>query len=196
MKKSALRAMIDQAMNHSWSIIGSAIALATVILMTNARTEAHFDARFEATNAHIQGLIEATNARIDDTNARIDDTNARIDRLEVRMDAQFEQVDRRFEQVDRRFEQVDRRLDQIINRLGEIVQGLATHGIVVSAPTGPGSPPRVDAKPDQERLVASGESAAGRFRGQGPALGKLGQPEVTDPRRPHELPTPYRQPSI
>ena len=172
MKKSALYAKTDQAMNHSWSIIGSAIALATVIFLANAKTEAHVDARFESTNAHIQALtVEVLNTRIHDANARIDDTNARIDRLEVRMDDQFEQVDRRF--------------DQIINRLGEIVQGLAKHGIIVSAPTDLGSPQRAGPKPDQARLVESEASVAGRLRGQGPALGKPGQTEITNPRRPH-----------
>ena len=88
-----IRAMVSREMNGSWAIIGSAVALAIVLLVAHAKTV-----------AHIQSLT------IDVLNTRIDDANARVNDLNKGMDGRFKEINRQLQQINTRLDEVDRRL--------------------------------------------------------------------------------------
>ena len=85
------------------SIVGSAIGLATLMLMLaglaiqqNAGVNARIDDLSAGVNARIDDLSAGVNARIDDlsasVNARIDDVNARIDDLQEDVNARIDDL--------------------------------------------------------------------------------------------------------
>ena len=87
-----IRDMVNRGMNDSLAIIGSAVALAIVMLVAHAKTV-----------AHIQSLtIEVLNTRIDDANARVNDLNKRIDGRCKEIERQLQQINKRLDEVDRR----------------------------------------------------------------------------------------------
>ncbi len=75
----------------AWLTPAILIAVAALLLRSNARLEERLGARIDETNRRIDDLNKSLGARIDETNKRIDDLNkslgARIDVIDDRLRA-------------------------------------------------------------------------------------------------------------
>ena len=79
------------------SVVGSAIGLATLVLMLAGlaiQQNANVNARIDDLSASVNARIDDVNARIDDVNARIDDLQEDVRELRALIIAAFERTDR------------------------------------------------------------------------------------------------------
>ncbi len=69
----------------AWLTPAILIAVAALLLRSNARLEERLCARIDDVNKSLNARIDETNKRIDETNKRIDETNRRLDGIDNRL---------------------------------------------------------------------------------------------------------------
>ena len=103
----------------AWLTPAILIAVAALLLRSNARLEERLGARIDETNRRIDDLNKSLGARIDETNKRIDETNKRIDDLNKSLGARIDVIDDRLRAV----EHGQARLEGLLDGLREAIAG-------------------------------------------------------------------------
>ena len=118
----------------AWLTPAILIAVAALLLRSNARLEERLGARIDETNRRIDEVNKNLSARIDEVNkslsARIDEVNkslsARIDEVNNRLGARIDDTNRRLDGIEGRLRAVEHgqaRLEGLLEGLREAIAG-------------------------------------------------------------------------